>query len=235
MPASGVLTERRSFPRPPLWLNLLLLCLGIVGILFVRSHRERVSSDYADVIAEEARTPADLRALKEQLARMDLTRDALQRELEGRMKFATSLKSENFYLSIDSSARKLRFFYGDTVLREADVAIGDSRTITTTGKTWTFVPLKGAFPVEGKLVHYDWRVPEWLYVMNSQPVPASRPFVPDGLGAYIIQLPNGYAIHSPPSPDSPLKGPKPGSYMVEEDVLKAIWPQIHSGTQVYIF
>jgi len=229
------MTERRSFPRPPLWLNLLLLCLGIGGIFLVRAHRERVASDYADVIAEEARTPADVRAMKEQLARMDLTRDALQRELEGRMKFATSLKSENFYLSIDSSARKLRFFYGDTVLREADVAIGESRTIEAAGKTWTFVPLKGAFPVEGKLVHYEWRVPEWLYALNSQPVPASRPFVRDGLGAYIIQLPNGYAIHSPPSPESPLKGPKPGSYMVEEDVLKAIWPQIHRGTQVYIF
>lgn len=235
MTDSGVMTERRSFPRPPLWLNLLLLCLGVGGLFLVRVHRQRVASDYADVIAEEARTPADLRTMKRQLAEMDLTRDALQRELEGRMKFATSLKSENFYLSIDSSARKLRFFYGDTILREADVAIGESRTVTTSGRTWTFVPLKGAFPVEGKLVHHDWRVPEWLYVMNSQPIPASRPSVPDGLGAYIIQLPNGYAIHSPPSSDSPLERAKPGSFMVEEDVLKAIWPQIRRGTQVYIF
>jgi hypothetical protein len=232
---SGVLTERRSFPRPPLWLNLLLLCLGIGGIFAVRAHRERVASDYADVIAEEARTPADVRTMKEQLGKMDLTRDALQRELEGRMKFAASLKSENFYLSIDSNARKLRFFYGNTLLREADLTIGDSRTIKTGGKTWTFVPLKGAFPVEGKLVNYDWRVPEWLYVMNSQPIPESRPFVRDGLGQYIILLPDGYAIHSPPSADSPLKGPKPGSYMVEEEVLKAIWSRIHTGTQVYIF
>jgi hypothetical protein len=232
---SGVMTERRSFPRPPFWLNLLLLGLGVAGLFLVRVHRERIASDYADVIAEQARTPADLRTMKEQLASMDLTRDALQRELEGRMKFAASLKSENFYLSIDSNARKLRFFYGDTVLREADITIGDSRTVSAGEKKWTFVPLKGAFPVEGKLVNYEWRVPEWLYAMRSQPIPASRPYIRDGLGAYIIQLPNGYAIHSPPSPESPLQGPKPGSYMVDEDDLKAIWPQIHRGTQVYIF
>ena len=231
----SVAVERRSFPRPPLWLNLLLLCLGIVGILLVRRQREEVASDYADVIAEQARTPADLRTMKEQLAEMDLTRDALQRELEGRMKFAASLKSENFYLSIDSNARKLRFFYGDTVLREADVTIGDSRTFTSSGKTWTFVPLKGAFRVEGKLVNYAWPVPEWVYVMKSEPLPETRPVVPNGLGAYVIRLPNGYVIHSPPAPGSPLQGPKPGSYMVDEDVLKAIWPQIHTGTQVYIF
>ena len=228
-------SERRSFPRPPLWLNLILLLLGVAVLVFARQHRERVASDFADIINEQARTPADVRKLKEEVADLDLTRTQLQHELEGRLKFATSLKSENFYLSVDTRARKLRFYYGGTVLREDDLTIGESRTVTAPGKSWTFVPVKGAFAVEAKLVGYDWPVPEWVYVMNAQPVPATRAVVRNGLGAYAILLPNGYAIHSPPSPDSPLKGAKPGSYMVSEDVLKAIWPRIHKGTQVYIF
>jgi hypothetical protein len=230
-----VLRERRSFPRPPLWLNLLLLAVGIAGILYARDHRERVASEYAGVIAEQASTPADLRKMKDDLAAMDLTREALQHELEGRMKFAASLKSENFYLSIDSRARRLRFYYGPTVLRDAEVTLGDARTVKAGEKSWTFSPLKGAFRVQGKLVDYAWPVPEWLYAMQSKPVPDPRPVVPNGLGAYVILLPNGYAIHSPPAAGSPLQGPKPGSFMVPEDVLKAIWPQIHEGTQVYIF
>jgi L,D-transpeptidase catalytic domain len=227
--------ERRSFPRPPLWLNLLLLLLGIGGVLYARYHREQVSTKFAQVIAEESRTPADIRKAKEQLAEMDLSREELRQQLEGRAKFMTSLKTEDFYLSIDTKERKLRFYYGDTVLREADIVAGESRTIAGDGKQWTFIPLKGAFPVEAKLVDHAWRVPEWVYVERKEPVPAERPVVANGLGKYVIFLPNGYAIHTQPAAGSPLQGAKPGSYMVSEDVMRAIWPRIHKGTQVFIF
>jgi hypothetical protein len=229
-------TDRRSFPRPPLWLNLLLVILGLAGILYGRYHRERVSQEFADVITREQRTPADVTKIKEELAEMDVNRETLKRELEGRMKFVGSLKSENFYLSIDTAQRKLRFYYGDTVLREADITIGESKTLSANGKSWTFIPLKGAFPIEAKIVDHAWRIPEWVYALNGQPVPAERPVVPGGLGKYVLFLPNGYAIHTQPAPESPLQGAKPGSYMVEEDVLRAIWPRIVTGkTHVYIF
>ena len=228
--------DRRSFPRPPLWLNLLLLILGIAGVVFGRHHRERVSSEFSDVITREQRTPADVTKIKQELAEMDISREQLQRELEGRMKFVGSLKSENFYLSIDTKAHKLRFYYGDTVLREADVTIGEAKTLSAGDKTWTFVPLKGAFPIEAKLVDHVWRIPEWVYAMNNQPPPSQRPAIPGGLGRYVLFLPNGYAIHTQPSAESPLQGAKPGSYMVSEDDLRAIWPRIVAGkTQVYIF
>jgi hypothetical protein len=228
--------DRRSFPRPPLWLNLTLLLLGVAGVLFARYHRDRVSDEFADVITEQQRTPADVRKMKDEVADMDLTRDALQKELEGRMKFVGSLKSENFYLSIDTRARKLRFFYGDTVLREADVTIGEEKKIQARGKTWTFVPVKGAFTPEAKIVGYDWPVPDWVYAMRNQPAPATTAVANDGLGEYVIFLGNGYVIHTPPPESSPLQGAKPGSYMVSEDVMRAIWPRIHKGkTPIYIF
>ncbi|HEX2835023.1 MAG TPA: hypothetical protein VHW00_18560 [Thermoanaerobaculia bacterium] len=224
------------FPRPPLWLNLLLLILGIAGILYGRHHREEVAKTFASVIAEEARTPRDVRKAKEELAEMDLTRGNLEKELEGRMKFVSSLKSENFYLSIDTKTRKLRFLYGDTILREADVTIGESRNVAVGGKSWTFVPVKGAFVVEGKAVDYAWRIPEWVYALRNEPVPEARPQINGGLGKYVLFLGNGYVIHSPPIAGSPLQGAKPGSYLVPEDVLTAIWPRIQSGkTAVYIY
>ena len=71
--------------------------------------------------------------------------------------------------------------------------------------------------------------------MNNQKVPETRPTVEDGLGKYVIFVGNGYAIHSPPAENSPLKGAKPGSFMVPDDDLRAIWPRIHIGTPVYIF
>lgn len=229
--------DRRSFPRPPLWLNLLLLALGLAGMLFARFHRDQVESRYADVLKQEQRTTTDVKAMKEELAKMSLSRQELARELDGRMKFVQSLKSENFYLAVDTSAKKLRFYYGDQVLREGDITVGPQTTIQgPQGKTWTFVPVKGAFKIEGKVVDHSWKVPEWAYAMNKQPVPAQPELVNGGLGKYVIFLPNGYVIHSAPTGNSPLKGAKPGSFMASEEDLRAIWPRIHKDqTQVYIF
>ena len=220
-----------------MWLNLVLLMLGIAGLLYGRYHREQVSRQFAHVLTQEQRTPADTKQIKEELAEMDLTSQELSRELDGRMKFVKSLKSEDFYLSVDTKEKKLRFFYGDTVLREADVTPGQSQSVKSAdGKSWTFVPVKGAFPIEGKAVDYAWRVPEWVYLMNKQPVPASLPVAEGGLGKYVLFLPNGYVIHTPPAEASPLKGAKPGSFMVSEADLAAIWERIQKGkTQVYVF
>lgn len=228
--------DRRTFPRPPLWLNLLLLLLGIGGVVFARYHREQVASRFGHVLTQEQRTPEDTKKMKNELAEMDLTRSALEKEIDGRMKFLQSLKSEDFFLSVDTKQKKLRFYYGDTILREGDITVGEQKNVTSNGKSWTFVPVKGAFKVEAKAVDYNWRVPEWVYALNGEKPPAELPVVEGGLGRYVIFLPNGYVIHSAPSEKSPLKGVKPGSIMANAEDLRAIWERIHKDqTFVYIF
>jgi hypothetical protein len=228
--------DRRSFPRPPLWLNLLLLLLGVALLVYARQHREKVAKQFAHVIQQEQRTPEDVRKLKEQLAESEMTKEALAKELQGRNQLVSSLKSEDFHLAIDTKARKIRFYYGDAVLREGEVIIGEQKQVTANGNTWTFVPVKGAFPIQAKYVSYDWPVPPWVYAMNQLPVPEQPVTVPEGLGKYVLMLPNGYAIHTQPSADSPLKGAKPGSYLVPDAFLAAIWPRIRAGnTQVFIY
>lgn len=229
-------SDRRSFPRPPLWLNLLLLLAGCALLLYSRQHREQVAKQFDRVIQQEQRTPEDVRKLKEQLAETELTKEALAKELQGRTQLVSSLKSEDFHLAIDTKARKIRFFYAKTVLREGDVTIGEQKQVAANGKTWTFVPVKGAFPIEAKFVDYAWPVPDWVYAMKEQPAPPQPVTVAGGLGKYVLFLPNGYAIHTQPSAESPLQGAKPGSYLVGEDFLAAIWPRIRAGnTQVFIY
>lgn len=228
--------DRRRLPRPPLWLNLFLLLIAVAALGVANVHQRRIERRFSGVFAERARTPEEINQVKAELADADLSQEALEKELQGRLKFTQSLKSEDFYLGIDTQAKKLRFYYGNTVLREGDVEIGEGRTIAgPDGKSWTFVPVKGAFPVEGKLVDHSWAVPEWLYVMNQQPIPKSRPSIKGGIGEYVILLGNGYVIHTRPVEASPLKGPKPGSIMAGEADLRAIWSRIHKGTPVYVF
>lgn len=227
--------DRRDFPRPPLWLNLALIIVAAALFAYARHHRTSVTERYAGLLTREASSPAEINRIKAELVEMDLTEQNLKLELESRLKFAEQLKSKDFYLSLDTSRNKLVFNYGNDILREMDVEVGAPRTIKAAGRTWTFVPLKGGFKVQGKSVGLNWKIPAWVYAMNGVPLPAERPVIENGLGKYVIFLPNDYVIHSPPAKESPLKSAKPGSFMVPAEDLEAIWPRINSETSVFVF
>jgi hypothetical protein len=89
--------------------------------------------------------------------------------------------------------------------------------------------------VKTKHENGGWKAPEWVYAMNGRKPPRPLPTIPSGLGRYVIVLENDYVIHSPPPPESPLRGAKPGSFLVPEADLAAIWPRIGPPTRVYVF
>jgi hypothetical protein len=227
--------ERRSFPRPPLWLNLLLLVLAFGIFAYARHQRSVIREKTALLFKPSATSPAELNRIRAELSDMDLTRAQLEKQLDAKMAYLKVRESNAFYLSIDTTTRKLYLRLGNNIVREADVQVGEGRTIKSGAHTWTFVPLRGDFNVTGKSTSYAWQVPEWLYAMRNEPVPAERPTIQNGLGNYVVFLPDNYVIHSPPPPESPLQGPKPGSIMVPEADLAAIWPRITTATHVYIF
>jgi hypothetical protein len=228
--------ERRSFPRPPLWLNLLLVIIAMATFAYAKHHRNVIREKSVVLFHPSENSPAELNRMRDELARMDLTKDQLAKELDGRLKYMQSLQGEDFYISIDIDKKKMQFRLGKTVVREADVQIGEAKSITAAnGKKWTFYPLKGGFNVVDKDDSYDSPVPEWVFALRNEPIPERRPTLHNWLGHYIIFLPNNYVIHSPPPANSPLQGPKPGSFLVPEDDLAAIWARITNQTRVYIF
>lgn len=229
--------DRRTFPRPPLWLNLGLLCLAFALFAYARHQRGVVQERTATLFQPTPNSPAELDRIRQELSRMELTQDQLAREIDGRTNYLQSLQHEQFYIAIDTEKKKLYLRLGPEVAREADVQVGPAATITSAGgKTWTFVPVKGSFTVSGKEAGYPWRVPEWWYAMDRKPAPAERPVIENGLGKYVVFLQDSYVIHSPPPPESPLSGrPKPGSFMISEEDLAAIWPRLTNQTRVYIF
>ncbi len=202
--------------------------------LYARQQRDTIDEKTALLFKHSESSPAELDRMRDELAQMDLTREQLAKELDGRMDYLRALQGSQFYLSIDTAKHKMQFRLGRDVVRECDVVVGEQRTIKASdGRTWTFVPLKGAFTVVGKETDYNWNVPAWLDAMTNQP--ARQQSVHNGLGRYVLVLRNNYVIHTPPPPDSPLQGPKPGSFMVSEADLAAIWPRISTETRVYIF
>lgn len=220
--------------RPALWFSLLVFVLGLGGVAAAQWHENRLDAHYARIRARQASLPYQTAKIRSDLASQELTTDALEQELERRLGLARVLASDEFYITIDTANRKLRLQLGSSVVREAELTVGAPRTIKVAGKSWEFAPLKGAVTVRGKLMNQPWRVPPWVYAMNGLTVPADPPTVTGGLGKFVITLPNGYVVHSPPPPGSPLKGAKPASFMVPEEDLEAIWPQVTTSTRVYV-
>lgn len=242
---SGILAVRTGFmrkrvpgrklPRPRTRTLLLLFLLVLAGGIAAAVHRRVLESEFESRVSRSRATPYEIKRIRRELADLELDEKTLANALDTRLKYLEATKRNEFYISIDSKRRDFSFHFADKTLRGAPVEVGPPRTIVSGKKKWTFAPLTGAFNVAGKVESGSWRVPEWVYRMNGTKPPKPLPTIPNGLGKYVIVLDNEYVIHSPPSPDSPLKGAKPGSFMVPEADLAAIWKRVGPETRVYVF
>lgn len=227
--------DRRTSPRPSLKLNLIVLAVAIALGAIALLHRAQLDRSFEKFVADAPTVSEEVTQVRRALLNANLTERQLREELKGRLEYADSLESENFFLSLHPREKVMRFNYGDVVVREAPLTVGGPITVNGPEGQWTFAQYQGASHVEQKLRGHSWRAEPWVYRMKGQDPPEELPVIANGLGSYVLELPNGYLIHSPPAEESPLDGPKPASFMVPEEDLAAIWPRIKKGTDVYVF
>lgn len=225
----------RKLPRPETRTLLVLFVAVLVAAIAATVHRRHLESEFETRVARSRATPYEIKRIRAELADLELDQKNLANALDTRLKRLEATKRNEFYVSIDTRRKTFAFRFADKTLRDAPVEIGPARTIASGKRTWTFAPLTGSFNVEGKVQDGNWRVPEWAYLASGARPPRSLPTVKNGMGKYVLLLGNDYVIHSPPSPDSPLKGAKPGSFMVPEADLAAIWRRVGPETRVYVF
>ena len=228
-------TPRPKLPRPSSRALLILFGFVVAGGLLAAVHRGVLDREFARKVSVSRAAPFEIKKIRMDLAEMEVDEKTLANALDARLKYFQSTRANEFYISIDTRKRQFSFHFADKVLRDAPVRVGPGRTVTVGRKVWTFAPLTGAFNVQGKYQDGSWRVPEWVYLLKGAKPPRTRPTVKNGLGKYVILLGNDYVIHSPPSPESALDGAKPGSFMVPEADLAAIWRRVGPETRVYVF
>lgn len=225
----------RKLPRPSSRTLLVLFVLVLVGAIGATVHRRVLESEFQSRVSRSRATPYEIKRIRRELADLELDEKALANALDTRLKYLEAAKRNEFYIAIDTKKRDFSFHFADKTLRDARVEIGAPQTLVAGKKKWTFAPLTGSFNVSGKYQDGSWRVPEWAYLAKGAKPPRTLPTIKNGLGKYVILLGNDYVIHSPPSPESPLEGAKPGSFMVPEADLAAIWKRVGTETRVYIF
>jgi hypothetical protein len=227
---------RRKLPRPSVRFSLALLAAGLLVGGAGALHRRAIDRRLAGLLVAGESAPFEIQRIRRDLADLEVDEHQLSDALAARLKYAESLKARDFYIVIDTKARRMDFKYADRVVRSAPIEIGAPATVTTkSGKRWTFAPVTGAFSVRQKLEGASWKAPEWAYALRRRPAPEPLPDIPNGLGRYVLVFADGYALHSPPPAASPLAGAKPGSFLVPEADLAAIWKRVGPETRIYVF
>ncbi len=168
------------------------------------------------------------------------TQKAISEEVQSlRRKLAPKLKN-SLYIVVDAKANKLYLKKGFKLLWTADCSVGRGGRLhdRKTGQTWEFVTPRGEFRVLSKAENPLWRKPDWAYVEAGEPVPPPEDptrLMQGELGAYLLNLGDGYLIHG--TKDEKVLG-RPASHgcvRLGADDLKKLYATVPVGTRVFIF
>lgn len=196
--------------------------------------------DHAKHSAEDLKFLQELPNLLPQDKGYMRTQKAISEEVQGlRRKLSGKLKNQ-LHILVDAKANKLYLKKGFKLLLEADVSVGRGGTLRDkkTGRTWEFVTPRGEFRVIGKGENVKWRKPDWAYVESGEvpppPEDESR-FVEGELGAYVLNLGDGYLIHGTKKEDLLGRPASHGCVRVGAEDLEKLYAQVPVGTRVFIF
>ena len=233
---SQVIQRPARLWRPPLAASLGLLLFAVALAAFASWHHRRLDARFDALVLRGQTAPFEIQRIRRDLATLDLDEKSLSRELDARLAAAEQEESSDFYLVLDTKAKRMSLRVGDRIVREAPLSVGPARTIrTASGENVSEPPLSGAFTVRQKLERPSWKPPASAWTAAGRPAPSPLPEIPGGLGRYVVVLAEDVVLHSPPPPESPLRGPRPGSFEAPESDLAAIWKRVGKDTRVYVF
>ena len=156
-----------------------------------------------------------------------------------RAKVAKRLKGA-LHLVIDAKANKLYVKKGGKLLWQADVSVGRGGVLkeAKSGRKWEFVTPRGEFHVIGKAPNPQWRKPDWAFVEAGEPVPPPEDpsrLVQGELGAYVLNLGDGYLIHGTKREELLGRPASHGCVRMGGADLEKLYLSVPTGTSVYIF
>lgn len=168
------------------------------------------------------------------------TQKAVADEVEAlRRKLAPKLRGI-LYIIVDVKADKLYVKRGFKLLLETDCSVGRGGFLRDrkTGQRWQFLTPRGEFRVLAKAPDPLWRKPDWAYVESGKKIPPpddpSR-IVHGELGAYVLNLGNGYLIHGTKNEKLLGRPASHGCVRLGADALKRVYELAPVGTRVFIF
>ena len=190
------------------------------------------------ILRQPAPVTADTRPLdaagEKELKALRGRADSLEKRL-----VAMAPKSATTYLVIDTG-RNLLFMYenGKEILR-AICSTGSGRALVDPARKrrWTFDTPRGEFFVRAKHPNPVWIKPDWAFLEVGEPIPRklAERLAPAELGAYAMDLGDGYLIHGTLYQRALGLSITHGCVRLGDKDLESVYDKVRIGTPVYIY
>jgi L,D-transpeptidase-like protein len=201
------------------------LGLLIVLAVFWSLRLQRLEAPPPDTTALNAAELKEYRALQQRA-------DALAAQI-------AALRPAGTYIVIDTGRNLLSLFKNGEKVHEAVCSTGSGRALSdpVRRRLWVFDTPRGEFSIRAKYPNPVWVKPDWAFLEEGEPVPrdlAAR-LAPTELGAYAMDLGDGYLIHGTLYERALGLSITHGCIRLGDRDLETIYKAVRIGTSVYIF
>ena len=170
-----------------------------------------------------------------------VSQESLQADIEAIEKALSKHREQNPYIVIDTQHNKLQIWKNNQIVHQAICATGSGKVLLHPQKSnrWQFNTPRGLWHVQKKVTDPIWAKPQWAFVENGTEIPRLpwefRRLDPTTLGAYALELGDGYEIHGTLYPSLLGKNITHGCIRLNDEDLALTYQLIDTGNRVYIY
>ena len=210
--------------RDGVLLALLAGAVLLVGVLFVR-HRAPEPAP-ADTRPLEGSARADYQRLADRAAALERRLAALQ-------------PKPPTYVVIDTGRNLLSLYEDGKETLKAICSTGSGRALVDPerNRRWVFDTPRGEFFIRAKHPDPVWIKPDWAFLEVGEEIPRklAERLAPTELGAYAMDLGDGYLIHGTLYKRALGMSVTHGCVRLGDDDLDHVYHKVKIGTPVYIY
>ncbi|MCX6227545.1 MAG: L,D-transpeptidase, partial [Bacteroidia bacterium] len=148
------------------------------------------------------------------------------------------LNNQGPYLIVNSTENKFYLYSGNKMIRQGLCSTGKNEVLIYGKKKTYFKSPRGVHTVLRKVPNPVWARPDWDFIENGEPIPPpGDPSRFDGttLGAYKLEIGNGYMVHGTIWKRLMGKPVTHGCIRLGDDDLEAVYNTLQIGSKVIIY
>lgn len=151
---------------------------------------------------------------------------------------ADAFGSDEVYLHVSVSDRRLTVYRGEELLHRFPVGVGKGGTLRRLdGAVWEWSTPSGIFEVGRKKEDPRWYAPDWYYLEKGVPVPpaySEARYLGGMLGDYALYLSDEIAIHGTENRSSVGRAASHGCLRMFNEDVAIVFPLVEIGTKVIV-
>ncbi|PYS95026.1 MAG: L,D-transpeptidase [Acidobacteria bacterium] len=150
-----------------------------------------------------------------------------------------ALRPRGTYIVIDTGRNRLTLHEGGKPVLTAVCSTGSGRALSDPSRRrlWVFDTPRGEYFIRNKYPDPVWIKPDWAFLEVGEPIPRSlaERMAPTELGAYAMDLGDGYLIHGTLYTRALGLSITHGCVRLGDQDLETVYRKVRIGTPVYIF